>query len=198
MRNHFSATTTNRPSDPNPHVTLRFSTHKYRQPGARGYGWTIHIILDQAGNYARIPVEWATSTTTDKPSVSRVYLNRSRWPNGAGADSAPLAPGEAAQQTSTIQQPASQLHDAQVPSRSAWETPLYLAAMRGVRSSAALQPTLTTDAPAAAPPTLLQSVQWVRQQDQQGIYWNGQLSDGSLVYYRNEKYTDESGNEISQ
>ncbi|QSS65338.1 hypothetical protein I7I51_06180 [Histoplasma capsulatum] len=86
---------TARPPDTSYHISVRFGKLTNRAGPGPVWAHSVHIYLDE-NTKKYVPkqqVVWS-NPTIDKDEHSAVYKNRTRWPAGATATTAPPAPGE--------------------------------------------------------------------------------------------------------
>ena len=89
----FHTSTTERVPNHKCHLTVRFSTNVDR---TKGWGYTVHIRLDpNTKRWTGNLVSWG-SGTPDKHNQKVSFEDRSSWPDGVDAKTAPWCPGEEA------------------------------------------------------------------------------------------------------
>lgn len=143
-------------------------------------------------------VNWP-SLESDTPSQERVYKNRDKWPAGASATEAPWAPGEEPMRSTA--QSTAHLKPAEQPATRAWGggPPPGMSGQQST-SASSLQGT-SIDPQASFPedpcPPSCEGVKWTPGGDSRGLHLQGVRRDGTIVYKRDGRYTDERGNKIT-
>ncbi|EER38188.1 predicted protein [Histoplasma capsulatum H143] len=85
---------TNRAPDSVFHISVRFGRFADRARPGPAWAYSVHIYLSQnTGKYVPKKVVW-NNPTGDKTRQAAVHKNRTRWPAGATATTAPPAPNE--------------------------------------------------------------------------------------------------------
>ncbi|EGC44320.1 predicted protein [Histoplasma capsulatum var. duboisii H88] len=76
------------------HISVRFGKFADRARPGPAWAYSVHIYLSQnTGKYVSKEVVW-NNPTGDKTRQAAVHKNRTRWPAGATATTAPPAPNE--------------------------------------------------------------------------------------------------------